>query len=522
MALPAYDAKRTDMSIFDALLKARAAYGGSKEILWDANDDRKLTYDELIRAVFALGNALKRITAKGETVAIMLPTGAAAVIAFFALHAFGRVPAMLNFTAGDRALNAAIKLGGINTVLTAKRFIEIGKLDDLIEQLKPNAKLVYLDEVREQLTLADKLTAVAGTKMPGLFKARQKPTDTGVILFTSGTEGDPKGVVLSHRNILANVEQVRCHIELTDQDVLFNPLPTFHCFGLTVGAILPMMVGVKEVLYPSPLHVSIIPKKIRESGATIMLATDTFIGHYARQGDQGDLNTVRLAVCGAERVRDETRQLVRKKYNIEILEGYGVTEASPVVAANQLEANRPGTVGRLMPQMESRLEPVEGIPNAGRLFVKGPNVMAGYLSAGQPGVVQKLADGWHDTGDVVAIDKHGYIAIKGRLKRFAKIGGEMVSLTVVENCATALWPDNMHAAVSIPDARKGEQIVLVTDSKEANRGDLHGWAHNHGVPELAVPRKIIHVDDVPLLGTGKTNYVAVQKIADAEIEPKAA
>ena len=381
---------------------------------------------------------------------------------------------------------------------------------------------VYLDDLRENLTLGDKLTALFGSKLPGLFKVRVKPVDPGVILFTSGTEGDPKGVVLSHQNVLANVEQVRCHIELTEDDIVFNPLPTFHCFGLTVGAILPMIVGVKEILYPSPLHVSIIPKKIRESGATILLATDTFIGHYARQGDQGDLNSVRLAVCGAERVRDETRQLVRKKYNIEILEGYGVTEASPVVAANQIEANRPGTVGRLLPQMEHRLEPVEGIPNAGRLFVKGPNVMAGYLKPDQPGVLQTLPDGWHDTGDVVAIDKHGHIAIKGRLKRFAKIGGERVSLTVVENCASALWPDNMHAAVAIPDARKGEQIVLVTDAKEANRADLHGWAHNHGVPELAVPRKIIHVDEVPLLGTGKTNYVAVQKIADAETEPKAA
>ncbi|MFO1236386.1 MAG: AMP-binding protein [Alphaproteobacteria bacterium] len=522
MALPSYDETRTEMSIFDALLKARRDFGASKEILWDGNDDRKLTYDEVVRAAFALGHALKKITAKGEHVGIMLPSSAGAVIAFFALHAYGRIPAMLNFTAGERAVKAALKLGRIKTVLTAKRFIEIGKLEDLVEDLKGVSNLVYLDDLRENLTLGDKLTALFGSKLPGLFKVRVKPVDPGVILFTSGTEGDPKGVVLSHQNVLANVEQVRCHIELTEDDIVFNPLPTFHCFGLTVGAILPMIVGVKEILYPSPLHVSIIPKKIRESGATILLATDTFIGHYARQGDQGDLNSVRLAVCGAERVRDETRQLVRKKYNIEILEGYGVTEASPVVAANQIEANRPGTVGRLLPQMEHRLEPVEGIPNAGRLFVKGPNVMAGYLKPDQPGVLQTLPDGWHDTGDVVAIDKHGHIAIKGRLKRFAKIGGEMVSLTVVENCASALWPDNMHAAVAIPDARKGEQIVLVTDAKEANRADLHGWAHNHGVPELAVPRKIIHVDEVPLLGTGKTNYVAVQKIADAETEPKAA
>ncbi len=522
MSLPVYDASRTDMSIFDALLKARKDYGASREILCDGNDDRKMTYDEVVRAAFALGNALKKLTSKGENVGIMLPASAGAVVAFFALHAFGRVPAMINFTAGERAVKAALKLGLVKTVLTAKRFIEIGKLEDLVADIKESANLIYLDDLRENLSISDKLTALIGSKLPGLFKTRRKASDTGVILFTSGTEGDPKGVVLSHQNVLANVEQVRCHIELTPDDIVFNPLPTFHCFGLTVGAILPMIVGVKEIMYPSPLHVSIIPKKIRESGATILLATDTFISHYARQGDQGDLNSVRLAVCGAERVRDETRQLVRKKYNIEILEGYGVTEAAPVVAANQLEDNRPGTVGRLMPKMEARLEPVEGIANAGRLFVKGPNIMAGYLKPDQPGVLQTLPGGWHDTGDIVAMDKDGVIQIKGRLKRFAKIGGEMVSLTVVENCASALWPDNMHAAIAVPDARKGEQIVLVTDAKEANRADLHGWAHNHGVPELAVPRKIIHVDEVPLLGTGKTNYVAVQKIADADAEPKAA
>ncbi len=522
MTLPAFDIKRTERSVFDALLDARKTYGGKKEILWDANDDRKLTYDEIVRASFALGNALKRLAAAGETVAVMLPTGAGAVIAFFALHAYGRVPAMLNFTAGARALKAALEIGRIKTVVTAKRFIELGNLQDLETELKTAARLVYLEDVRESLGVADKAKAVIGSIAPGLVKARSKPNDVGVVLFTSGTEGDPKGVVLTHQNLLANVEQVRSHIELFETDVVFNPLPTFHCFGLTVGAILPIMVGVKEILFPSPLRVDEIPKKVKKSGATILLATDTFISLYARAGDQGDLNSVRLAVCGAERVRDETRALVRKKYNIEILEGYGATEAAPVISANQIGANRSGTVGRFLPGMEHRLEPVEGIPDAGRLFVKGPNVMAGYLKADKPGVVQPPEGGWHDTGDIVGIDDEGFIKIKGRLKRFAKIGGEMVSLTVVENCASALWPDNHHAAVAVADGRKGEAIVLVTDSKEANRSDLHGWAHNHGVPELAVPRKIIHVDSVPLLGTGKTDYNSVQKLANAEAADKAA
>jgi acyl-[acyl-carrier-protein]-phospholipid O-acyltransferase/long-chain-fatty-acid--[acyl-carrier-protein] ligase len=326
--------------------------------------------------------------------------------------------------------------------------------------------------------------------------------------------------------VLANIEQVRAHIDLYPKtDVLFNPLPTFHCFGLTVGSLLPLFIGVKTVCHPSPLHVKEITKRVRLTKATILMATDTFISQYARASDEGDLASLRLAVCGAERVRDETRALLRRRCNMEILEGYGVTEAAPVVAANQPGNNKLGTVGKLMAGMEYKLEPVEGIPNAGRLFVRGPNVMKGYLKPDQPGVLHPLADGWHDTGDVVAIDDEGFIAIRGRVKRFAKIGGEMVSLAVVENCASALWPDNMHAAISLPDGRKGEQIVLLTDAKNANRAEIVAWAQNHGVPELSVPRRVFIVDQVPVLGTGKTDYGTVTRVARdnlAAIEAKAA
>ena len=521
-----FDIRRTQRSIMSALLEARKTFGGKTVALWDA-DDRQLSYDEIVRASFALGSAMRKYATPKETVGIMLPTGVGAVLAFFAIHAFGRVPAMLNFTSGARNLKAACAAGQIKVIATAKKFVEIAKLEDLIEELSTVAKIVYLEDVREGLTTIDKIAAVIGSFIPHwALKKWPNHQDTAVILFTSGTEGDPKGVVLSHANILANVEQVRAHIDLYPKtDVLFNPLPTFHCFGLTVGAILPLMVGVKAVCHPSPLQVQTITKRIRVTKATILLATDTFISQYARASDEGDLASLRLAVCGAERVRDETRQLLRRRCNMEILEGYGVTEAAPVVAANQPGANRLGSVGKLMAGMEWKLEPVEGIPNAGRLFVRGPNVMKGYLKPDQPGVLHPLTDGWHDTGDVVAIDDEGYIAIRGRVKRFAKIGGEMVSLAVVENCASAIWPDNMHAAVALPDGRKGEQIVLISDAKEANRAEIIAWAQNHGVPELAVPRKIFHVDKVPVLGTGKTDYGSVGRVARehlAAIEAKAA
>lgn len=513
-----FDTARTRRSLFNALLDARQTYGGGTEAIWDA-DDRKMTYDDILRSAFGLGSALKKHTSKGETVAIMLPTGAGAVLTFFALHAYGRIPAMLNFTAGARSLKTALKTAQIKTILTARRFIDIGKLEGLVAELQDSANIVYLEDVREKLSLLDKVAGGLGPIAPWLFRARVGHEDTGVILFTSGTEGDPKGVVLSHANVLANVDQVRAHITLEPgKDVVFNPLPTFHCFGLTVGAVLPLLAGVKAIFHPSPLQAQTIAKRVRETNATILLATDTFISQYARAGDQGDLNSLRLAVCGAERVRDETRRLVRQKYNIEILEGYGATEASPVVAANQIGANKPGTVGRLMAGMDYKLEPVEGIDNGGRLLIRGPNIMAGYMKVDQPGLVQPPVDGWHDTGDIVTIDEEGYIAIRGRLKRFAKIGGEMVSLAVVENCASAIWPDDSHAAVAIPDGRKGEAIVLLTTHKDAKRDDLIGWAKNHGVPEIAVPRRIVHVEAVPLLGTGKTDYGAVQRLAEERVD----
>jgi len=510
-----FDITRSEQPVFRALVDARTRYGADRPALVDG-DERVLTYEEIVRAALALGHSLKKGTRAGDAVGIMLPTGAASVIAFFAVSAYGRVPAMLNFTSGAAGLRSALKTAKVRRIVTAHRFVELGKLDALVEELGKTCEIVYLEDVREKLSLIDKLYAAVGTFVPGLVASNVVHSTPAVILFTSGTEGEPKGVALSHMNLLANVEQVRSHLALYETDILFNPLPTFHCFGLTVGSLMPLLLGIKVVCHPTPLQPKEIVRRIRDSRATILLSTDTFISQYARAGEQGDLNSLRLAVCGAERLRDETRALLRKKYAIELLEGYGVTEAAPVIAANQPGANRSGTVGHLMANMEARLDPVEGIPNAARLFVKGPNVMLGYIKPEQPGVIQPPEGGWHDTGDVVSIDEDGYIAIKGRLKRFAKIGGETVSLAVVESIASALWPDHYHAAVAVADGRKGEQIVLVTTRAGSDRHELVGWAHNHGVSELAVPRKIIVVSEVPVLGTGKTDYVQLQKIVEAE------
>lgn len=506
-----WKASNTKTDIFSAILSASKEFGKDKIAIIDG-DGTEVPYANILRGAFALGSALGKKMDKDETVGIMLPTGAGAVIGFCAVLVAGRLPAMLNFTAGSANIKSAMKAAKITKIISAHKFIELGSLEPLVAELEDSAEFIYLEDVREGLGLGDKIAAVLGPIIPSLFRKKPHYSKPGVVLFTSGTEGEPKGVVLSHQNIVANVEQVRTHIALSsDTDIVFNPLPTFHCFGLTVGALLPLIAGIKAVFHPSPLQPREIAGRIESTGATILLATDTFINQYARVAKEGALDSIRLAVCGAERVRDETRQFVRRKFDIEILEGYGATEAAPVVAANSMELNKPGTVGRLLSDMEYDLVPVEGIEEGGKLRIKGPNVMMGYMRASAPGVIEVPEGGWHDTGDIVVIDEDQCIRIMGRVKRFAKIGGEMVSLAVVENCASAIRPDHMHAAAAIPDPRKGEQVVLLSTANDVDRSELLAWAQSHGVNELSVPRKVFHVEEIPVLGTGKVDYGAVNR-----------
>lgn len=506
-------ASKARRSIFQAFLSTMRRMGAKTPAFIDG-DGKTYDYQTIARAAFALSGPIARMTTRGEKVGVLLPTGAGLVIAFLAILARGRTPAMLNFTAGAKNIRAAARAAEVTHIVTARKFIEIAGLDKLIAEISPSLTLNYLEDLKNEVTSADKARAAAGPFAPWALAAHPHPDEPAVILFTSGTEGDPKGVVLSHANIIANIEQISAHVRIEPADIFFNPLPAFHCYGLTAGTIWPLISGHRAVLHPSPLHTKIIPQRIMETGATVLFATDTFLQQYMRAATDGAMSSLRLAVCGAERVKDETRQAAERRFSFEVLEGYGVSEAAPVLAANQPGDIRPGTVGKMLPEIETRLEPVEGLESGGRLFVRGPNIMKGYLSPDAPGVVKPLQGGWHDTGDVVVIDPEGYVSIKGRLKRFAKIGGEMVSLAVVENCATALWPDNNHGAVALNDPRRGEQIILVTDRKDAERALLLAWAQSHGVPEIAVPKKLVVVDALPILGTGKMDYVAVRRLAE--------
>ncbi len=514
MRLP-LDPAAVEETVFDALIAARETYG-DKEILED-QDRKPLTYTGLIRAAFVLGRKIAGMTAPGERVGILLPSSMGVVVTYYGLHAHGRVPVMINFTAGERNIKAAIEAAGVKKILTARRFVQQAKIEELIAQIETVAQVVWLDDVRASIGIQDKLYGLMAGLMPRRFRVKTEPSSPGVILFTSGSFGAPKGVVLSQSNLVANCRQVAQHIELKPEWVMFNPLPTFHCFGLTGGVLLPLLQGMKAFQYPSPLHAKQIVELLPQVKASILFATDTFLNQYARVASPDDFDTLEFVVAGAERVRDETHHLFNTRFHgLKVLEGYGATEASPVVAVNHPDRNRPGSVGQVLPGIDWKLEPVPGISEGGRLYLRGPNVMEGYLSADDPMAIEPLQDGWHDTGDIVDIDDEGYVTILGRAKRFAKIGGEMVSLTAVEGLASAVWPEARHAVVSVPDSRKGEKLVLVTDRKDAEVARLAEWARSHGAPELAVPKKILRVGEVPVLGTGKTDYVAIQQMAEMD------
>lgn len=514
--LPArpFDAEGTRTSLFQALLATIARHGRSRIALEDP-ERKPLSYGNLVLGALVLGRRLAALTRPGETVGLMLPNVQGMAVTLFGLSAFGRVPALLNFTAGLKNLTAACEIGPISTIVTSRRFIDQARLDDIVAGLSPGRRVIYLEDVRKGLTSLDKALGALAALAPGLALRRHaaRPDDPAVVLFTSGTEGKPKGVVLSHANLIANARQVFQHAEgaISERDIFMNPLPAFHSFGLTAGLLVPLLHGMKVVLYPSPLHYKQVPKLIGETGATFLLATDTFLQGYARAADEGDLGSVRYVVAGAERVKPETRAMWQP-YGTTILEGYGCTECAPVLAVNTPTALREGSVGRLLPGIAARLEPVEGIPEGGRLRVKGPNVMLGYLDAERPGAIVPPEGGWHDTGDIVAIED-GFVAIKGRARRFAKLGGEMVSLAAVETMIAGLWPGHNHVVVALPDSRKGEQLVLVTEKPDAERKGLQDEARRQGFPELWLPRAILVTGSIPVLGSGKIDYGGTRELA---------
>ncbi|MDX2309280.1 MAG: acyl-[ACP]--phospholipid O-acyltransferase [Hyphomicrobium sp.] len=509
---------RLDQTVFEALVAARQTRDLGRPIVEDPLGT-KLTYGRLILGAQVLGRKLAPLAREGEALGVLLPNTAGVAVVFFALQSIGRVAAMLNYSAGAQNMSLACTAAGVKVIVTSRAFVEKARLTDAIAKLQETARIVYLEDVKAEIGTLDKLGGMLQGAKP---QSKRKPEEPAAILFTSGSEGTPKGVVLSHQNLLANAFQCLNSIAVDGSDKVFNVMPVFHSFGLTGGLVMPLVGGVPVYLYPSPLHYRIVPELVYQTNATIMFGTDTFLTGYARSAHPYDFHRLRLIVAGAEAVKDRTRQLYMEKFGVRILEGYGVTETAPVLAINTLLANRSGTVGRLVPLMEARLDPVPGIEEGGRLFVRGPNVMLGYMRAEKPGVIDPPHDGWHDTGDIVAIDAQGFIRIKGRAKRFAKIGGEMVSLSAVEAMAAELWPALMTVVVAVPDARKGERLVLISTSPVSTRESFQRFAKAKGVSELSVPGEILIVEKIPLLGSGKPDYVAVAALVKETLQKRPA
>jgi acyl-[acyl-carrier-protein]-phospholipid O-acyltransferase/long-chain-fatty-acid--[acyl-carrier-protein] ligase len=507
-------------------LATRPIRGGRGDCLEDA-ERRPMTHDAFVRAFLALSRPLKdRLDTQDKVVGVMMLNGLPNALTIFAIHALGLPVAMINFTSGAEHCAKACATAAIKTVVTLKAFVAEGALAQIAETLRAKGvSIVYYEELVAAEGWAAKTAALVKSRVPpGWVAGRlgQKADDLALILFTSGTEGAPKGVALSHRNIVANAFQFGARIGFAAHDKVFACLPMFHSFGMTLGFFMPLLYGARAFLYFSPLRYREIPELIYDTCATLLLGTDTFLSNYARAAHPHDLYFLRFAIGGAERIKPETRQIWSEKFGVRLFEGYGTTEASPVISANAPMYYKAGSVGCPVPAMQVRLDPVDGVKDGAELVVKGPNVMLGYIRQTAPGVIQPVKDGWYKTGDIASIDERGFITLLWRVKRFAKIAGEMVSLAAVEAAVAARWPDSRHTAVGAPDARKGEVVVLLTESDEVDAAVLPDHFRLHGLTELSLPRKIIRVAQIPLLGTGKVDFIRAHELAiessDADAE----
>lgn len=504
-----------EATLFVALRQAAALYRGRPGGIEDSTGESSRE-DLLLRSLGA-ARMVSQLAAPGQTIGILLPNVAGALAAVIGCGAVGRVPAMLNYGAGSDAINEACCAAQVHVVISSRAFVDKAGLAPVIEALERPVR--YIEDLRSALGPLDRLWIAAARCAPSLLLPRGNREAPAVILFTSGSEGAPKGVLLSHRALLANIAQILTALEIGTEHTVFNALPVFHSFGLTAGVLLPLLTGMRCVLYVSPLHYRQIPGLIRASGSTILFGTNTFLRHYADHAAPGDFASLRLVVAGAERLTGEVRERWKRDFGIDILEGYGCTETAPVLAVNVPGANRPGSVGRLLAGIEGRTVPVEGIGHGGSLQVRGPNIMSGYLRVAAPGVLEPpataLGPGWYDTGDIVEIDAEGFVHIRGRARRFAKVAGEMVSLALSEDLARHARPEHVHAAATAADPQRGERIVLFTTAPDLQRHDLAEAAHQLGIRELAIPRQIAVLEALPVLGTGKTDHQTLARMAAA-------
>lgn len=512
-----------DISLFAQLMKTakiHAKKGLFRRPKFVEDIQRKpQSYRDIVIKSFVLGKYLKRRTEPEEHVGLFLPNSVAALCSFFGLTAYDRIPVMLNFSVGAQNMVSMCKTAQVRIVVTSLAFVKTAKMEDAVKMMEEaGVKIIYLEKAAKEIGLWDKINAYLR------YKIKRVPIKKGgnrkaVILFTSGSEGTPKAVVLSHANIISNIKQMSAIETINVTDTVFNALPMFHSFGLVVGTLFPLFEGSKLFLYPSPLHYRVVAEIVYEIGASIMFGTDTFFRGYGRIAHPFDFHNIRFMFGGAEAVKPDTRNIWMERLGIRVLEAYGATECSPVVSANNRIFNRFGSIGKLLPAIEYKIEPVPGIEKGGELVVRGPNIMMGYILPDNPGVLVPLEGGWYHTGDVVEIDEIGFVYIRDRIKRFAKVGGEMVSLNAVHEMVCKAYETDgefQYGVVAIPHESKGEQIVLATNNRNVSQDGLHAYIRANAMSELFLPRIILYMEKLPVFATGKADNVTLKKIVLAE------
>ncbi len=463
----------------------------------------------LIYKSILLGNIIFNLIGRNKQfpLAIMLPNTVPTAIVFFAIQYLNIVSAILNFTSGSKNIISCIKKSNVKYVITSKKFIEQNNMLNLINTMnEQDCKFIYLEDLKELINIKYKVLALIDLLSRILISKKNFCKDLAVILYTSGTESDPKGVGLSHENLYANRMQVLKTLNIDKKEKFFTCLPFFHSFGLGIGVLLPVLSGCKVYLYPTPLHFQTIPKLIEETKSTVFFSTDTFLKKYIPFVKKTTFKNLNYLIAGAEKVDNITHEKYLQ-FGIKILEGYGVTEASPAVSVNTNENYKLGSVGKFVPEILYKVEKVDGCKDGGLLYIKGKNVIKNYLGKSE-------TFDWYNTGDIVNIDEEGYLYILGRLKRFAKIAGEMISLSQIEEFAKNIWPENNSVVCSIKDSSKGEALILLTDKKDANLDIISKSMKEAGFSTLYIPKTLKTIDELPILGSGKLDYRRIQDIAE--------
>jgi acyl-[acyl-carrier-protein]-phospholipid O-acyltransferase/long-chain-fatty-acid--[acyl-carrier-protein] ligase len=498
------------MLLHQQFVKMARKHSGKLAII-DKTTGKNVSYSKALIAALILGKKLDKYE-KGF-IGIMIPTSAGCALATVGALLSGRIPVMINYSTGaeSNARYAQMKCK-FSTIITSKALLEkIGC--PLIEGM------VLIEDIMESITTGDKLKAAFISKMPlGILLniiPKGSTEDTAVILFTSGSEKDPKAVQLSHLNISSNIENFGAYIHITDQDIILANLVFFHVFGLTVNLWVSFYYGMTMVTYANPLDFQTICNIARDEKPTIMVGTPSFFWGYLHKSEPGDFKTLRLMVAGADKCPDTLREGYFTKHGVTLLEGYGATETSPVISVNSHEFNRPGSTGKLIPGVMVRIENFEtgnecNIKEVGKILVKGDLVMKGYFDDPEL-TADVLVDGWYNTGDMGYFDEDGYLWHAGRFKRFAKIGGEMVSLVKVENTLEKFLPLGVSCCVvEVHDEKKGAAIIA-TVSIEVNKAEILKKMGNE-LPNIALPKHFIVIQELPMMGTGKIDFRSVTRI----------